>query len=352
MNFSGNRFLGGARPFESISHDRGACPGSAPRVVLDPVVDIADAHRSVTTASGQRFGFDRLVVAPGIGFRTDAIDGYDADAASAMPHAYSGGDSLRALRARLEAMPDGGTVLIAPPAGSQRCPPAPYERASLLAAYLRAEKPRSKILIVDAKDAFPLQEPFLRAWDRHYPEMIEWLPAELTGGVRGVDAGAMTVSTEDEVIEAAVVNLIPPQRAGDLAVVAGLAGDDGWCPVDLRSLESKRVPGVHVIGDAAGIPGLPKSAFVAESQALVCAGAVRQALLGAEPPPVGFENRCYSRITADQALRLGARYEPAGAGVEGRDGYETGDDADDAERQAAAVEAGAWERAFVRRMTC
>ena len=264
---------------------------------------------TVALSGGGRLAYDRLVVAPGIDFRYDAIDGYTPETAKVMPHAWRAGDQTLILHRQLAAMEDGGTFVICPPPHPYRCPPAPYERASLVAHYLKTHKPRSKVLIIDAKSSFPKQALFEEGWQRFYPDKIEWLPADMTGGgVKAVDPKVGTVIVEDEAFEAAVANVIPPQTAGRIARDAGLADVSGWCPVVPATLASKLVPNVHVVGDAI-IPGdMPKSGFAANSQAKVCADAILADLLGAEAVEARLGNACWSFIAADHAVKVAGDY--------------------------------------------
>ena len=193
------------------------------------------------------------------------------------------------MRRQLESMDDGGVFLIVVPPDPFRCPPAPYERASLVAYYFKQYKPKSKILILDAKDAFKPQDVFQDAWTRHYPGMIEWLPAQFTGGVKAVDVNTRSVITEGETFKGAVVNVIPAQSAGALAVQMGLANESGWCPVDPTTFELRLQPDIHLVGDAIIGGDMPKSAFSANSQAKACAFAIAAALTGVaavSAPPV------------------------------------------------------------------
>ena len=160
------------------------------------------------------------------------------------------GPQTELLRRQLESMEDGGVFLIVAPPNPFRCPPGPYERASLVAYYFKQYKPKSKILILDAKDSFFEQDLFQDAWARHYPGMIEWLPGQFTGGVKSVNVKDLSVKTEAETFKAAVVNFIPPQMAGELAQQAGLADQSGWCPVEPTTFELKLQPGIHIVGDA------------------------------------------------------------------------------------------------------
>ena len=184
--------------------------------------------RTVQLANGQSLAYDRLVVTPGIDLRYRSIDGYREAAAEIMPHGWKAGAQTALLRSQLEAMPDGGVFVIAAPPEPYRCPPAPYERASLVASYFTQSKRRSKILILDAKDSFSKQALFEEAWAKHYQGMIEWVPGALGGQVVAVDVAAMTVTTAGgDVHKADVANIVPAQEAGRIAHQAMLMADSG-----------------------------------------------------------------------------------------------------------------------------
>src|ERR1700720_436260 len=191
-----------------------------------------------------------------------------------MPHAWKAGEQTLLLRRQLEAMKDGGLVVISVPANPYRCPPGPYERASLIAHYLKITKPRSKLVILDAKDAFSKQRLFLNAWKELYPDMLEWVPLSKGGAVTEVDPDTKTFTTHFGKHQASVGNVIPLQKAGRTAEIAGVADRTGWCPIDPVTFESKLVPNIHVVGDAAIARAMPKSAFAANAQAKVCAEAL------------------------------------------------------------------------------
>jgi hypothetical protein len=218
------------------------------------------------------------------------------------------------LRAQLEAMDDGGTVAIAVPANPYRCPPGPYERASLIAHYLSRAKPHSKVLILDAKDQFSKRGLFEEAWGALYPGMIEWVPQSFSGAVTGVEPDSMTLVTDFERYEVAVANVIPPQRAGAIAVAAGVVDATGWCPVSPDSFESTLVPGIHVIGDACFVGAMPKSAFSANAQAKVAAFAMDAILRGDTPAEPRLINTCFSFAAPDYAFSVAGVYRP----VDGR----------------------------------
>jgi len=340
-----NQVLAGLREPAAIEVGLAGLTRSGVSVRVGEVVAIEAAARRLVLAGGSRIGYDRLVVAPGVSLATERVAGYDRRAAERMPHAYLDGAEAVVLGRRLRALPRGGTVLVVAPPRPYRCPPAPYERVSLIAHYLRRANPRAKVLVLDYKDAFIEQDLFEAAWARFYEGMVEWLPAEFTGGIRGVDAGAGAVLTPDERFTADLVSFIPPQRAGALAAATGLAGPDGWCPVEPRTLASLRLPAVHVIGDAVGLAGMPKSAYAAASQAVVCAAAVRAALgLGAAPQP-RYESTCWSLVAPGHAIKTGERMAPAGPRVRTVEPFGSVLDEDDGLRARAAAEAERW---FVR----
>jgi sulfide dehydrogenase [flavocytochrome c] flavoprotein chain len=266
--------------------------------------------RTVTLGDTTRLAYDRLVLAPGIDFRWDALPGYSEAATEKMPHAWEAGPQTLLLRHQLEAMPDGGVVVIAVPANPYRCPPGPYERASLIAYYLKTRKPKSKLLILDAKDTFSKQKLFQNGWTVLYPGLIEWVALSAGGKVTAVDASAMTLTTDFTTHKADVANVIPPQKAGQVAGLAGVADRTGWCPIDPVSFASTLQPNIHVIGDAAIAGAMPKSAFAANAQAKVCAAAVVVLLAGGTPTPPKLINTCYSLVAPDYGISVAGVYHP------------------------------------------
>jgi len=251
------------------------------------------------------------VLAPGIDIRWDGLPGYDEAASATMPHAWKAGEQTLLLRRQLEAMDDGGIVVIAAPANPFRCPPGPYERASLIAWYLKTRKPKSKLVILDAKDAFSKQGLFLAGWRGLYGDMIEWINLSAGGKVTAVEPATNTLVTDFARYDAKVANVIPPQKAGRIAAIAGVADKTGWCPIDPVSFESKLQPGIHVIGDATIAGGMPKSAFAANGQAKVCAAAVASLLRGAAPAAPKLINTCYSLVAPDYGISVAGVYRAA-----------------------------------------
>ncbi len=268
------------------------------------------AGKSVTLQDGTKLPYDRLVLAPGIDLRWDGLPGYTEDATEKMPHAWKAGAQTLLLRRQLEAMADGGLVVISAPANPFRCPPGPYERASLIAYYLKTKKPKSKLLLLDSKDAFSKQRLFQDAWAKLYPGLIEWVSLSKGGKVNSVDPATLTFVTDFDNHKAAVGNVIPPQKAGAIAVIAGVADRTGWCPVDPVSFESTLVPGIHVVGDAAIMGAMPKSAFAASAQAKVCAAAVVAKLAGREASEPRLINTCYSLVSPDYGISVAGVYKP------------------------------------------
>jgi NADPH-dependent 2,4-dienoyl-CoA reductase/sulfur reductase-like enzyme len=305
-----NEAIAGVREFEAqqFRYDRIAAEGVI--VVAQTAVKV-DAHaRTVGLADGTSLGYDRLVLSPGIGLRFDALPGYDEAAATKMPHAWIAGEQTLLLRRQLEAMDDGGLVVLAVPAPPLRCPPAPYERASLIAHYLKTKKPRSKVLILDAKDGFSQQRLFEQAWTELYPGMIERIALSQGGRVTSVEPATNSIVTDFGNYTADVANVIPPQKAGRIAEIAGAADNTGWCPIDPVTFESKLVPNMHVIGDACIAGAIPKSASAANAQAKACAAAVASLLADKTPEPPRLTGACFNTVAPGYAFSLTGVYAP------------------------------------------
>jgi NADPH-dependent 2,4-dienoyl-CoA reductase/sulfur reductase-like enzyme len=316
-------------------------------VISQAVTTIEPQLRSVVTADGVALPYDRLVLSPGIDFHFEALPGYDDATSEKMPHAWKAGAQTLLLRGQLEAMPDGGTVAIAIPANPSRCPPAPYERASLIAHYLKTTKPRSKVLILDAKDTFSQQRLFEKAWKELYGDMIERIALSQGGRVTSVDPATRTIVTEFGNYTPDVANVIPPQRAGRIAEVAGAADATGWCPIDPVTFESKLVPNIHVIGDACLGGGIPKSASAASAQGKACASAIVNLLAGRAPETPRLTGVCYNIVAPGYGFSLAGNYQPRGdifAEVEG--GATSPADAPRELRAREATEAERWFRAI------
>jgi sulfide dehydrogenase [flavocytochrome c] flavoprotein subunit len=308
---------------------------------IAPATAVEAQGRSISLGNGARLSYDRLVLAPGIDLRWDGLPGYNEAAAERMPHAWKAGEQTLLLRRQLEAMPDGGTVVISAPANPFRCPPGPYERASLIAYYLKTKKPKSKLIVLDAKDAFSKQGLFLGAWKALYPN-IEWVSLSKGGKVTSVDVGAMTLVTDFGQHKADVANVIPPQKAGHIAEIAGVADRTGWCPIDPVTFESKLQPNIHVIGDASIAGAMPKSAFSANAQAKVCAAAVAKLVAGGKPDEPKLINTCYSLVAPDYGISVANVYAPADGQIKDLGGGVSPADAPSTTRAAEAIFANGW----------
>lgn len=310
--FMSNEVLSGERTLKSITFGYDGLRRHGVDVVMDTVVGIDPVKKSVTTAGGRNFDYDACVVSPGIGFKWGAINGYDEQAAETIPHAWNAGPQTVLLQRQLQAMPAGGKVIIVAPPNPFKCPPGPYERASQIAMYCKHHKPRAKILILDAKDAFSKQGLFTEGWTKLYGygsgnSMIEWVGAAAGGKVESLDPATRTVQAEIEEFECDVLNVIPPQKAGAIAFTADLTDGD-WCPVDKRTFESSRHKDIYVLGDASSAAKMPKSAYAANSQAKVAAAAIVARFHGLEPGDPTFVNTCYSVVGEDFGISVAAVY--------------------------------------------
>ena len=323
-----NNVIAGLRSIEAqqFGYDKVASAGVT--VVAQAAAAVDAAARTVALADGTTLSYERLVLSPGVDLRFDALQGYDEAASQKMPHAWKAGEQTLLLRKQLEAMDDGGLVVIAAPANPYRCPPGPYERACLIAHYLKSKKPRSKLLILDAKDTFSKQRLFQSAWKELYQGMIEWISLSQGGKVNAVDPATNTLITDFGNHTAKVANVIPPQRAGRIATIAGAADNTGWCAIDPVTFESKSAPNIHVIGDACIAGGMPKSAFSANAQAKACAGAIAVLLAGGSPAAPKLINTCYSLAAPDYGISVAGVYQPKNgllADVEGAGGVSPAD---------------------------
>jgi sulfide dehydrogenase [flavocytochrome c] flavoprotein subunit len=305
-----NEVIAGLRelPAQQFSYAKIAAGGVT--VIPQAATKVDPQARTVTLADGSALNYDRLVLSPGIDLRFDALPGYDEAASIKMPHAWKAGEQTALLRKQIEAMADGGTVVIAVPAAPLRCPPAPYERASLIAHYLKKKKPRSKVLILDAKDGFPQQKLFEAAWKELYPGMIERIALSQGGRVTAVDPATNTIVTDFGNYVAEVASVIPPQKAGRIAEIAGAADNTGWCPIDPTNFTSKLMANIHVIGDACIAGGIPKSASAASAQGKACAAAIVDMMSGKTPETPRLTGACYNTVAPGYAFSLSGVYQP------------------------------------------
>lgn len=309
-----NLVLHGSRDIAAQQFNYEAIAREGVEVVAMRAQGVDAAARRVLLADGRTLAYDRLVLSPGIDVRFDALPGYDAAAAQIMPHAWKAGAQTLLLRKQLEAMPDGGTFVMSVPNNPYRCPPGPYERASLIAHYFKTQKPKSKLIVLDSKDVFSKQRLFMDAWKALYPDILEYVPLAAGGKTTEVDAKTKAVVTEFGRHKGDVVNVIPPQRAGAIAEAAGVADRSGWCPIDPVSFESKLQQNIHVIGDAAIAGAMPKSAFSANAQAKACAQAIALLTSGQAAREPKLINTCYSLVAPDYGISVAGVYQP-GKGI-------------------------------------
>ncbi|MBX9776123.1 MAG: FCSD flavin-binding domain-containing protein [Xanthobacteraceae bacterium] len=309
--FHSNLYLGDFRSWESLTHSYGTLASKyGVKLVHQTAQSIDRQKRTVRLADGSIHAYDRLVVAPGIDIRFDSVPGYSEAASEILPHAWKAGPQTQLLKRQLDAVPDGGVIVMIAPPNPYRCPPGPYERISMMAHVLKAKKhTKSRIIVIDPKDTFSKQGLFQEGWEQHYPGMVEWQDPKMHGGIKGVDVKSMTVKTDLADYKADLINVIPAQMAGAMARNANLVDKTGFCPIDPASMRSTVDANIYVVGDAC-IPGdMPKSAFAANSQAKVAAMMIRGELVQARTFPVRYTNTCWSLIATDDSVKVGGRYE-------------------------------------------
>ncbi|MFK7762674.1 MAG: FCSD flavin-binding domain-containing protein [Roseobacter sp.] len=327
--FFSNLYLGGFKEIEDIGHSYGGLAAKGVNVVHDWAVGVDRDTKTVTLAGGASVPYDKLILSPGIDFVEDSVPGWSLATQNAMPHAFKAGSQTELLKAQLVAMPEGGTFAMVAPPNPYRCPPGPYERVSMVAHYLKTNNPTAKIIIADPKPKFSKQGLFEEGWIKHYGGMIERIGPDFGGENVTVDSNTMTVDIDGEIINADVCNVIPAMKAGRIAEIAGVT-DGNWAPVNAIDLSSKVDPDVYVLGDAAQQGDMPKSGFSANSQAKVCANAVRGALTGSRVFPAKFSNTCWSLISTNDGVKVGANYEATDEKIASTGGFvsQTGESAE------------------------
>lgn len=309
--FHSNLYLGGFRSLESITHGYDKLTANyGIRHARQMATQIDRDKKQVVLADGTRLSYDRLVVSPGIDLKYDSVPGWGQAHEETMPHAWKAGKQTEILKARLDAVPNGGLIVMIAPPNPYRCPPGPYERVSMMAHVLKsAGKKDAKIVIIDPKESFSKQGLFQQGWDTYYPGMVEWLGPKIHEGVKSVDPKTNTVETGFETYKNAVlVNVIPAQMAGKIARDSGLANGSGFCAIDPETMRSTIDANIYVLGDACIAGDMPKSAFAANSQAKVAAMNVRAELTGARAFPARYANTCWSLIAPDDTVKVGGSY--------------------------------------------
>ena len=339
--FFSNLYIGGVKEIDDLGHSYGNLAAGGVNVVHDWAIGVDRDAKTVSLAGGGSVPYDKLILSPGIDFVEGAVEGWDLSAQNAMPHAYKGGSQTELLKAKIAAMPEGGTFAMVAPPNPFRCPPGPYERVSMVAHYLKANNPTAKIIVADPKAKFSKMALFQEGWADHYDGMIDWIGEDFGGGNVSVDPDAMTVTIDGEVTKVDACNVIPAMKAGRIAELAGVT-DGNWAPVNAADMSTKADADVYVLGDAASQGDMPKSGFSANSQAKVCANAVRGALTGSKVFPAKFSNTCWSLIDTDDGVKVGATYEATDEKIAKVDGFisATGESAE--LRKATYEESEGW----------
>ena len=340
--FFSNLYLGGFKEMSDLGHGYGALASNyGINVVHDLAIGVDRAAKTVTLAGGTTLPYDKLILSPGIDFVDGAVEGWSLADQDVMPHAYKGGTQVELLKAQVMAMPEGGVFAMIAPPNPYRCPPGPYERISMIAHTLKATNPTAKIIVADPKDKFSKQALFQEGWNNHYSGMIDWIGADFGGGVVSVHPAAMTVTIDGEETAVSACNVIPAMKAGRIAEIAAVT-DGNWAPVNPADMSSRADPDVYVLGDSADQGDMPKSGYSANSQAKVCANAVRGALTGSTVFPAKYSNTCWSLIDANDGVKVGATYEPTDEKIASVDSFisQTGESSD--LRRATYEESEGW----------
>jgi NADPH-dependent 2,4-dienoyl-CoA reductase/sulfur reductase-like enzyme len=339
--FFSNLYLGGFKDVEDIGHTYGKIASTGVNVVHDWAVAVDRDAKTVSLAGGAAVPYDKLILSPGIDFVDGAVDGWDLTSQNAMPHSYKAGSQTELLKAQLAAMPAGGIFAMVAPPNPYRCPPGPYERVSMVAHHLKTNNPTAKIIVADPKPKFSKMGLFQEGWADHYAGMIDWIGGEFGGGAVSVDPNAMTISIDGETTKVDVCNVIPAMKAGGIAHQAGVT-EGNWAPVNASDMSTKADQDIYVLGDSSHQGDMPKSGFSANSQAKVCANAVRGALTGSKVFPAKFSNTCWSLIATDNGVKVGATYEATAEKITKINGFvsKTGESAD--LRKATYEESEGW----------
>lgn len=304
-----NLVLGGLRTMDQIAHTYDNLKAFGIEVIHDYVTAVDADKKTVRLQDNSEIGYDRLLLSPGIDFRWNALEGYDEAASLLAPHAWKAGEQTVLLKKQLEAMPEDGKFVMVVPEAAFRCPPGPYERASMVAHYLKHNKPKAKLIILDGQENFSKQGLFEQGWNKFYSDIIERMPLSLGGKVVRVDANALEAETEfGDLIKADVLNVIPPQQAGLIAQQAGVTNESLWVPINPNTFESTLVKDIYVVGDATIAAPMPKSGFSANTQAKVAAAAIVAGLADKELTQAHYSNTCYSLIAPDYGISVAGAY--------------------------------------------
>lgn len=342
--FYSNLYVGGFRSYESITHSYDTLQSSYGITKVTGMAASVDRDKKIVMmADGASVPYDRLVVAPGIDLIWDSVPGYSEAVSEIAPHAWKAGEQTKLLKAGLDAIENGQQILMVAPPNPYRCPPGPYERASMMAHVLKSKGlTDSKIIIIDPKPKFSKQGVFQEGWEKHYSGMIEWYGPDVHGGIDAINAKTGKVETDLDTFEGAFLNIIPAQKAGAIAESAGLTDDSGFCPIEAESMRSTKDEAVFVIGDACIAGDMPKSGFSANSQAKVAAMTIRGELVGSKVFPAKYANTCWSLIETDDSVKVGAQYAPGDGKIASTQGFVSQMDEDAALRKANYEESAGW----------
>ena len=340
--FFSNLYLGGFRDYGSIGHSYDRLSSNhGVNVVHGWASSVDGAGKTLNLASGAKLSYDKLVLSPGIDLKYDSIPGYSAAAQTRMPHAWKSGTQVKVLRDQVMNMKKGGTFVMVPPPNPYRCPPGPYERVSMIAHMLKETNPTAKIIVLDPKPKFSKQGLFMAGWEKHYPGMVEWLGPDTHGGILNVNAETMEIETDLDTFKADAACVVPAQRAGSIAMAAGV-NDGDWCPINPANMTAKADENIYVLGDASVASSMPKSGFSANSQAKVAANHIRGALTGSRVYAPRFANTCWSLIGTNDGIKVGANYKAGAEKIDVTDKFiSQGDEAADI-RKATYEESLGW----------
>ncbi len=344
--FFSNLYLGGLQTLDSLTHTYDGLKKLGVNVIHDMAINVDTKQKTVFLKDSNALSYDKLVLSPGIDFKWGDIEGYDQAAAQKMPHAWKGREQSIILKQQLEELRDGGLVVMSAPPDPFRCPLGPYERASMIGHYIKTRKPKSKLIIFDPKPEFALMTLFQQGWNRHYADIVEWIGTDFTdGGIKKVDPSAMTVTTGDgETIKADVINIIPAQKAGVIAHMAGCTDGD-WCPVRPEDFSSLNVKDVYVLGDSSMVRKahhFPKSASLAHSQAKIVANSILTEFIGGKKLKQSYFNVCWSLLSPENCVKYTSNYAPSDKTMKITTGFISGLDEDKATRKQTYEESVAW----------
>ena len=328
--FFSNLYLGGFRNYGSIGHNYyGLAVNRGVNVVHEWAVSVDSAAKKVNLGSGNSISYDKLVISPGVDLKYDTINGYSAEAQAHMPHAWKSGTQVQLLRNQVMNMKKGGTFVMVPPPNPYRCPPGPYERVSMIAHRFKETNPTAKIVILDPKKKFSKQGLFMEGWQKHYPGMIEWISADTHGGIKNINVEKMQFETDLDTFKADAACVVPAQKAGAIAMQAGVNKGD-WCPIVPSSMQSKADENIYVLGDASVAKSMPKSGFSANSQAKVAANHIRGSLTGSKVFDARYSNTCWSLVATNDGIKVGASYKAGSEKIDKTSGFisKTGESSD------------------------